>query len=230
MKHLLLVFILLVGNLIIAQDHIVDERFDPLDYQPSNPITSSNSRLISSWGLNTNLFEDDELINVWGSNAFTLSYKYDVHLFEGIHWNVGIGYNWDNYNLKIGNYMLLHDSISHDKAKLGVQNVVFKTAIRFQSSKDLKKAFYLEVGSYINVKTFAKYTTWDEVAEMKLKNEATSLNYVTPFYYGVEAKLGYGVLSLYAKYRLSDIFESTVNYKELPILSIGVVIEVWDLE
>jgi len=230
MKKILLGLAILIGNLIVAQDHLVNERFDPLDYHSSDSTISTNSRMTDSWGLNTNLLEDDELIDLWGSNSFTLSYKYDVPLFMGVHWNVGIGYNWDNYKFKTRNDMMLHDSISHEKVKLRIQNIVFQTAIRFQSSKDLYKAFYLELGSYANVKTFTKYTTWDEVDDMKLKNQTNSLNYVTPFHYGFEARIGYGVISLYTKYRLSDIFESEVNYRELPKLSIGLVIEVWDLE
>lgn len=230
MKQVLTFVLLFIASWSYGQDHLVKERFNPLDYERNDSVFSTNHRFYESWGLNTNIDEDDELIKVWGSNAFTLSYKYNVPLFLGVNWNIGIGYNWDNYKLKPRTDMFLHDSISHEKVKLRIQNVLFHTGLRFQSSKELIKAAYLEFGAFARVKTFTKYTTWDEVSDMKLKSTTRRLNYIAPFHFGAEARIGYGLLSIYGRYRISDIFESGVNYRELPRLSLGIVLEMWNLE
>lgn len=225
MRKLFTLAFLILGYLGAAQDYLVDERFHPSNYKPDVKIEIKNHRSINSWALNTSAFDEDELINTWGSNYFAFKYQYDKPLFLGVHWNIGFGYNWDNYKLKQRSDMLLHDSIFHDKTKLRIQNVSFHSGFRFQTHKNFKKALYLQLNGYANVTTYTKMINWDEVGEMKLKNETRSLSYVTPYHYGVETRVGYGMVSFYARYRLSNIFEEESNYRELPRLAIGIELE-----
>lgn len=228
MKQFILLFSFLVGNLVFAQDYLIKERFDPDNFSDVKIDTTSSNyhRLKSSWGLNTNLNEDDELISVWGSNLFSISYAYDRPLFKGFHWNFGIGYNWDNYRFKSRDDMMLHDSIGHDKVKFRIQYASFNTGFRLQTSEDYSTSFYLEVNGYFNVKTFTKYTTWDKLESMKIVHSASRLSYVNPYNYGFEAKIGYGSISFYSRYRLSNIFDSESGYRELPRLALGITLEV----
>ncbi len=215
-----------MGNLLFAQDYIVDERFDPDEYEASDSIYPDNFRVKECWGLNTNLGEDDELISVWGSNLFAIAFKYDRVLFKGAHWNIGGGYQSDNYKFKNRSDMMLHDSIGHEKVKLRVHSITFESGFRFQTSPNLFEAVFFEVSGYANVNTFTKYSTWDEKDGMDLRSQTKKLNYVNPYNYGVEAKLGISVISIFAKYRLSDVFTKESGYRELPRLSVGLAFEV----
>ena len=235
MKHLFLLFSFFAGHLLFAQDYLIKEHFDPNNFftedlsgnliNDSVKESKSCHRFRESWGLNTNLNEEDELISVWGSNLFSISYAYSKPLFKGFNWNFGIGYNWDNYRLKTRNDMMLHDSISHDKVKLRIQNASLKTGFRLQTSEKDSSSFYLEVLGYLNIKTFTKYNTWDKLGTMKLTSSTSRLGYVNPYHYGVEARIGYSLFSFYARYRLSNIFDLESGYRELPRLALGVTFQ-----
>ena len=228
MKQSLLIFSFLIGNLLFAQDYLLTEKFDPDEYESSDSTSQNNHRFNEGWGLNTNIGEDYELINTWGSNQFSLSYKYHARLFKSLYWNIGLGYMWDNYKFKSRTDMMLHDSIPHSKVKLRVQSATFLSGFRFQSSEDVLTSLYFDVSGYLNIKTLTKYLTWDEVEDMKLKNTTRNLNYVNPFNYGVEARLGFSMISVYSRYRISDLFDKKSGYRELPRLSIGLTFEITD--
>lgn len=228
MKRILGVLLILIVQMSYSQDYLVDERFYPEDFEPEEKIEMENHRSINSWALNSSMLDEEELINTWGSNYFAFKYQYDQPLFLGVHWNLGFGYNWDNYKLKQRSDMMLHDSIFHDKSKLRIQNVSFHTGIRFQTSKNSKKALFLQVNGYANVTTYTKLITWDEVGDMELKNQTKNLDYITPYHYGVESRVGYGMFSFFARYRLSDVFEASSNYRELPRFALGIELETWE--
>jgi hypothetical protein len=228
MKQALLILSFFVGNLLFGQDYLIVERFDPDTYSDSASTSSQNYRIKNSWGLNTNLGEDDILVNEWGSNLIALSFKYDQPLYKGIHWSIGAAYLWDNYRLHARSDMMLQDSVRHKKVKLRIQSISLETGFRFQTSDDFFSNYFLEVTGYLNTKTYSKYLTWDEAGDMDLKSSTSNLSYVNPFHYGVEARVGYAMVSVYTRYRLSDLFDSNSGYREVPRIAIGLSLELGD--
>ena len=228
MKQFLLLLSFFTGHLLFAQDYLIKERFEPDKFSVKDTfkLFSSNHKFVYDWALNTNINEEDELVTVWGSNLFSFSYAYNKPLYKGFHWNFGIGYNADNYRLKSRSDMMLHDSIGHEKVKLRVQHAFLKSGFRLQSSGNDLTSFYFEFLGYFNLKTISKYDTWDKFESMKLRSSTSRLSYVNSYNYGVEAKVGYGFIAIYSRYRISNIFDSESGFRELPRLALGITFEV----
>ncbi|MBA2422073.1 MAG: outer membrane beta-barrel protein [Chitinophagales bacterium] len=91
------------------------------------------------------------------------------------------------------------------KNKLSAEYVGIPIMLRYESNTDLSKSFHIALGGYgeylLGAHTKTKTTSGDKIKQ----HDDFNLN---RFKYGVTGRIGYGWLSVFVNYSLSELFES----------------------
>ena len=98
--------------------------------------------------------------------------------------------------------------------------------VRFQSSSDSRKASYFEASIVGELLTRSTYLTWDKIGKSAYKTKLSKLEFANKYQYGLEFRAGYKYVSLFGKYRLSQLFEERLNKSQLPSLTLGIQIDI----
>ena len=218
---------LLLFNFINAQDVLLEENL-------------KNDTIVSKIGKNKKHFkhlyfdlgffagnsENGAEIQYGKSHTYTagFNYKYRVSNFYSIGANINLGAM--TFSLKQNDNKLLPDSVLHDKEKFEFNNIGIGIYNRFNFGKRGNSiGKYLEIGAYGNFAYVIKHYTKDEFTNSNfelMEVSYTKLSYVERLNYGLIAKIGYNQYVVYAKYRLSNLFNDEIgSLPELSKLSIG---------
>jgi len=173
---------------------------------------------------------DNISLNTFESKTVNITYYYDLPLGDSkFTFTPGIGLGLEKVSFK-NNYTLvsnldnngnlnvasslLTDNIDNvlefGKSKLGMNYVVIPLEFRFYSRKNqYSRGFRAAIGGKVGIlySTFSKYK-WEDANGDKhmVKNRA---NYgVNRIRYGVQARVGFGGISLFGYYELSDKFDT----------------------
>ncbi|MBL57633.1 MAG: hypothetical protein CMP61_10615 [Flavobacteriales bacterium] len=207
----------------VAQDYVVEERFDPLEYGYDS--INLNFRAIAGWGITTNTPFQDEF-HQWGSNFFDFRYQYNFKLYKACRFALGAGYNFESYKLKSDSSTLYIDSVFHEKRKLRFQNITTNVGILFQFNEQNDFPTFFQFGAYYDLGVRSSYVTWDEIDDMKFKSRVVNLPFIQNMNYGLECRVGYGQLAAYIRYRYSNRIISNPNDQSLPRITIGIQMDV----
>jgi len=209
--------------------------------EPSYKRTTS--QFVFAIGVNR-LVTDDKIDNdnfKWRSDFYEWGVAYNTRLFKNnnlLHVKYGLSLQYNNLRPENNRYFVTEGgqttlAISEtdlDVARLRYVNLVVPVHLEFDFSKrkengdktyyPLHKSFRLGVGGYagLNVKEkqILKYTQDDHDVKHKEKGDFN----VSDFVYGVSAYVGYGDVSLYAKYDMQPVFAN--NAVDSNNLSMGV--------
>lgn len=106
------------------------------------------------------------------------------------------------------------------------------TRINFDPKRGDFLGTYLDLGAYGGYNFLRRHKIVDTVNNQfgfeKGKYIASNLKYVEKFNYGVTARFGFGGMSVYFNYRLSNLFKPfrDINYVELPRFEAGISFDV----
>ena len=142
-----------------------------------------------------------------------------------IRLHYGISFQWDKLVPKNNQYFVQNGNMTNleqfplslKKSKLTITNLVFPLHIEFGPSLKLDREniryvttnhFKIGIGGYagfnIGTKQKLKYNEDDAKVKEKIKKDYNTTNFV----YGLSSYIGFGNISLYAKYNLSPIFKN----------------------
>ena len=220
-----ILFLLILPIFCMGQDYVVDEIFEPDNYSGGFVEVSPNNRIIYSWGLNVNNIEPN-IIKSIGSNYFDFRYQYNIPIVNKVYLTFGFGSNWNVFNLENDSNSLYIDSLFHEKRKLRFQNITSTVGLRFQAKKYPNDSWYLEVNFSNEYLVKSTYLTWGEVDGMKYKNKFSKLNFVDKYQYGLEIRGGYKNISLFSRYRFSNLINHSSMGVDLPNLTFGLQIDI----
>lgn len=159
-------------------------------------------------------------INYGRSYSFRYGYwrRYKISKFYSI--GGSFEYFYEEYNLKKN---LFTDSSSNYKLKFSKQisnNAGFALFNRFHFSEDY---IFIDLGGYITYDLYPKIVTKETSKSSGFENKKSI--YIKPkmintFNYGLEAKLSFDFLSIYARYRISEMYNN--NQGDLPKYNFGI--------
>ena len=205
----------------------------------------TTSQLVFSFGLNNTLIEgqslDDSPYKIGGSRYAELGLAWSTRVFKESNWlrfRYGVSFQFnglkptDNrYFVDTGDQTELQDfGLDLDKSKFRMDNVVIPFHFEIGPSRKIEKDTYFRYDTNRSFKVgFGGYAGLNMSARQKLKFEddgervkqKLKARYNTnSFIYGVSAYIGYGDISLYAKYDLNTVFKN--NPVEQRNVSLGV--------
>jgi hypothetical protein len=173
-------------------------------------------------------------------SPYTLSSN--VHIMfpiAGQHSNVSLaaGIGLGTYNIKsnaqlldtndITFYSIIPDTIEYQKNKLALSYVDIPFELRFRTNpREKGRSFkiYLGFKAGILLSSHTKYKGQDfSDNEKEIKIKSFTVKNLTPFRYGITAKIGYGKFMINAFYSLSGLLDKDSGPEITPI-SIGITI------
>lgn len=228
MKKRITLLLVVLSSVAFAQDYLVEEKYNPESYS-RNPFSGNaenpNHRGIYGWGLYDHAGAESPTTNRWGSNHFNIRYQYNQKLFLGTFLVFGTGYNWNSFNLLKSETSFYNDSTEYDKRKFRFQNITSHLGLRFQTNENPDESFFLQVNGYWDILTHTAFNGWlEDENGVKIRNRKTKLNDTKINTFGLELRTGYAPFALFARYRLSDIFDNSVI--DLPLFNFGIDIEI----
>lgn len=193
----------------------------------------TTSQFVFAFGLN-NLITENESLNesdyrVWGSHFYEWGLTLNSRIFKNhnlLHAKYGLSLMYNNlrptdnrYFVKNGDVTELQTGFTNfDESRF--RNVYLTAPVHLEfdftpkkTDKDgnsyfrTHKSFRLGVGGYAGVKIKSKQILKYEEDDQKIKVKQKGDFNVNDFNYGLSAYIGYGQLSLYAKYDLNPLFK-----------------------
>ncbi len=167
------------------------------------------------------------------SYEISLGYRYKRKICNFYAIGFDVHYNTLSYRIAQDDDKILPNISSHDKEKIIFHNWGAEVYNRFNFGKRGNQVGnFLDIGAYANWISNSVHYTKDDVASANINfNNAEvvevynkKLLYTEDFSYGVKARVGINRYSVFAEYRLSDLFKSEYIYSELPRLTVGVEI------
>ncbi len=201
------------------------------------------TNLLIAFGINNTLTSGQSLDNTdyefWGSRFFELGITRKTRVFKNSNFlriKYGISYQFNGlkptgnrYFVDNGRQTDLEEfRLPLDKSKFRMDNIVVPIHFEFGSSKlkefedkiryDTNKHFKIGIGGYIggNVSTRQKlkYKENGDKVKDKIKRDYNTSDLI----YGISGYIGFGDLSLYAKYDLNPVFRNeTIDQHNISI-------------
>jgi hypothetical protein len=165
-------------------------------------------KLNKSFGVNLNLIEQN--FNLYKGNI-------------GI--TTGVGVSWDNYRFA-KDFTLISDttviwyrpdSIKYLKNKLTTCYLNIPVIFEFQTHK-FNQNFHFGVGGIFGIKLGAHTKQVYEINDRTYKPKDYDDFHLSPFRYGLTARIGWGPVNLFANYSLSTLFAKNEGPELYPIM------------
>ena len=167
------------------------------------------------------------------SQSFTYGLQFKGNIAKW--YNLGFNLAYNNSNYFIRQNVLSEDTLASnvkikEKIRLNTLDVELYQRFRFVAAGQLGIGCFLDVGVYGAWNFSNLYITKKTVNQLEYKKTTvktkSQLNtaHLTPLYWGVRARLGYGIIAVYAQYRLSPI--RVKHLFNLPVMDTGVVLNI----
>lgn len=158
------------------------------------------------------------------SSDFDLGLRYKRKITNYLAVGLEMSLNATSYKLKQSEPKTIPDTVVNDKEKFQISTLSGSGYVRINVGR---RGNY--IGNYLDLGTYAgwnfqkkhKTTNGNEAGE-KVRLSTTRLKYIENFSYGFLARIGVNRYALTAKYRVSDIFDSSYEIPELPRLIVGI--------
>lgn len=172
------------------------------------------------------------------STLFEVGYRYKHKLGETFSTGIDFGYNFSKFNIKQSRESnLLSPGFENKRQSIRIHALSAGVYVRINFGKRGNI-----IGKYLDLSGNVQYTLRDDmlvrnsaepgvgVASEKIKNVYIQLPFVRDFHYFGTVRFGWNFVSLFAKYRLSEIFTADESINEnrvlpnLPPFQVGVEI------
>lgn len=203
-----------------------------------------NDTIIQNWGPNRKNYihsfysygflcgqqvSDSAQINYGNSYSFSVGYRYKRKIVKFYEIGIGFSYSYTGFNIKQNDKKVFPNKATHDKEVLNLNYLSGSIFNRFIIGKRGNMiGNYFDLGVYGgwmfsgSHKTKTEYDQPTTSGSHVTKVINKKLNYLQKFDYGAIARLGRNKFSVYAKYRLSDLFREESGFPELPGLEAGI--------
>ncbi len=191
------------------------------------------SNLVVAFGLNNTIGDGQSLDNsdyeIWGSRFFELGWTWSTRAFKNSNFlrlKYGISYQsnglkpTDNrYFIENGNQTELEEfRVELDKSKFRMDNIVVpvyfefgpstiketENTIRYSTARKFRIGLGGYVGANISTRQKLKYKENGDNIKDKIKRDYNTSDLI----YGLSSYIGFGDMSIYAKYDISPIFRN----------------------
>lgn len=160
------------------------------------------------------------------SNHFEIGLRYKLKLCNHYALGTDLSYNSHTYSIKQATEKTFPDKVLHDKESYTDHAVELSI---FQRINYGRRGNY--TGNFIDMGAWGSYTfaavnfTKDKLESGNvIKTKISHLNYPEELGYGFLLRFGFNRYVIYGKYRMSNIFEKSCTYAELPRYVAGIQI------
>lgn len=160
------------------------------------------------------------------SMNYTFGFRYKIKLTNWFALGGDLALGTYSYRLKQDTTKVVPNKIIHDKEKLSIGNLGANAFLRFNFGKRGNRiGNFLDLGGYADLKISGRHYYKDKMDnDNVIETTISHLNYFNAYNYGVMARIGFNRYVIYGSYRLSDMFDESYKYPELPRLTIGLQI------
>lgn len=177
-----------------------------------------------AWGLSIPIVEQENEIQTWGSNDFIygIGYRNKVAPFLGL----GGSFNtrWMQYKIRQHEDKFYPDTLIWDKQRINIFSFHFTFYTRwFLMQNSNSEGLYMDLGVASDLFLYRDNFFLDRDADAKRTRER-GLQYMRFGSFGGLFKIGYDDFSVFANYRLSDLFKlnNGSQYAEVARFSLGI--------
>jgi len=162
----------------------------------------------------------------YGSNTFTIGFRFKQKVCNLYSVGFNIAYTSYTYRLKQDSNKTVPNSMLHDKEHLSINTVGVGLYNRFNFGRRGDRiGKFVDLGVHADWVFGGKHFTSDKqdngnIIETTIKR----LKYFNNYQYGAFVNIGFNRYVFTAVYRLSDLFEKSYTYSELPRLTVGIQI------
>jgi len=188
------------------------------------PNCSQFGHFYTSWGLSVPSSSEHAQINTLQSSFFSSGYRHMFRINQFFSTGFTFDVNRNLYGILQKDGKNIHDSILHKKETIMINHTDASWFLRIQ----FQKRRGMHIGNFIDLGGFAGYnfsrlrfTENINTFGIKQRTWYKNVPYINEFQYGLYARFGINRYVLVAKYRLSDVFDTTTGFSQLPPLSIG---------
>lgn len=219
-----------------AQHVLLEEEVNDYEIKKWGANCKHNIHAYTGLGFLASETEGSGMKIIYGaSSAFRFGVRYKRRFTNWLSTGIDLNYNIISYRMKQYDDKILPVPTEWDKEKFVLNNLGSEYYIRLNFGRRgnfLGK--FLDVGVYgnwtFNSRYIVKYEqdNGDNLSESS-KTVYSNLDFIENTHYGISGRVGFNKVSLYANYRLSDLFSdgfNTVNEEkvELPRLITGLQI------
>ncbi|MFH0866453.1 MAG: hypothetical protein V1904_09660 [Bacteroidota bacterium] len=160
------------------------------------------------------------------SMNYLIGYRYKLRLTNWFSLGYDIAFNSYSYRLKQDSTKITPNKTIHDKEKLTFGDLGVDCYLRFNYGRRGNRiGNFIDLGGYYDWVFSGRNYSKDKMTNGNvIETTISHLNYFNAYNYGALARLGFNRYVFYGYYRLSDIFDASYLYPELPRLTIGLQI------
>lgn len=230
-KQIVLLSLWMLAGAAAFSQHVLLEQDVNADTiaETTGPNLKKYTHLYVNYGLVLGATEGDNAdIKTGNSSQFAIGLRYKRRLSNFYAFGFDLSYNITTFHLKQDSAKMLPNTDLHDKEKLSFNNATLQLYNRFNFGKRGNHiGRYIDLGGYgewaFSVTHYTRDTD-DRAKALGAKATETTnkrLKYTAAFNYGLAARIGFGKVAVFGKYRLSDMFVSKYDYPELPRIVVG---------
>lgn len=215
-------------NIAFAQDVVL---WDKMTVNSGKPVKGINSpaynHFFAGWSLSVSLLENEAKVRLPASNDYSFGlrqiYKLNNHLATGYK----LSYVRSIFSVDQIPGKNIHDSVLHSKEHFlisrGDCSLFFR--VNFDRRRGAYMGHFLDLGVW-GGKNFIR----QRMIEDKTENESKvriwykRVEYIEKYSYGVYAGLGLNRYLIFARFRMSDLFDGSYNFSQLPAFTFGIEI------
>jgi len=162
----------------------------------------------------------------YNSSSITFGYRYKFRLSNFYSIGYNISYTSYKYVLKQDTTKTFPNTMLHNNEKFSMSALGLGLYNRFNYGRRGNRiGKFIDIGAYADWLFGAYHFMKDKQSNGNIiETKIRKLNYVNVFQYGVFANIGFNRYVLTAAYRLSDIFETSYTFSELPRITVGLQI------
>ena len=119
-------------------------------------------------------------------------------------------------------------SVNHRREKMTSYGLDAGGALRinFDPKRGNYMGRYLDLGANGSFVLTRTYITVDDLPEARLRSKFTGFPYINPFQYELTGKLGFNVLALFVRYRMSNFFKEQYHFPEFARIVVGLELNI----
>jgi hypothetical protein len=208
-----------------SQDVVLWEKVNKNTGIPEKGINSSRyNHFYVGWGLNMGLLENETTVRIPSSNDYFFGYRQIYKLSNYFAAGFQLTFGKSMYSILQDGEKNVHDSILHKKEMYLINQGDFSVYLRlnFDRRRGAYMGHFLDLGSWGGY-NFMRRRMIEDVTdyESRIRVWYKDVSYIEKFQYGVYASLGINRYVFFARYRISDLFDSAYNFSQLPALTFG---------
>jgi hypothetical protein len=160
------------------------------------------------------------------SMNYMLGFRYKIKLTNWFALGGDLALSTYSFRVKQDSSKAIPNNIIHDKEKISLGDLGANAFLRFNFGKRGNRiGNFLDLGGYADLTISGRHYYKDKMDNKNvIETTISHLNYLNAYNYGAMARIGFNRYVIYGSYRLSDIFEGSYKYPELPRITIGLQI------